>query len=230
MKRKYYLFLIIPALVLILSFIVEDDFENKQHEIHSASINNNTKPNNSQPTFSQAKPTLQDPQPKDNLHFPIDGAKDRATKKPFGIFITPQNSSVQPERFSGYHTGTDFETFPEEQNMDVPVYAITDGKIIMKKSASGYGGVLVESAEINGQSVTIVYGHLNLASISKKVGDSLGAGEQIGVLGKGYSPETDSERKHLHLGIHKGSSVSILGYVQNKSELSGWIDPMSLKF
>ena len=33
----------------------------------------------------------------------------RITKKPFGIFITTQNSPVQPERFSGYHTGVDVE-------------------------------------------------------------------------------------------------------------------------
>jgi hypothetical protein len=155
---------------------------------------------------------------------PIDRALERVTKKPFGIFITPKDSPVQPERFSGYHTGTDFETFPDEQNSDVPVYAITNGKILIKKSASGYGGVLVESGKINGEAVTIIYGHLNLASINKKTGDALSAGERIGILGQGFSRETDGERKHLHLGIHKGSSVNILGYVAKKSDLEGWID------
>ena len=111
--------------------------------------------------------------PRDSFQSPIDRAGERVTKKPFGIFITPQNSPVHPERFSGYHTGTDFETFPDEQNIDVPIYAITSGKIIAKKSASGYGGVLVESATINGSPVTIIYGHLKLASINKKTGDTL---------------------------------------------------------
>lgn len=163
-----------------------------------------------------------------NFVAPVDRAGERVTKKPFGIFITKQNSPVQPEKFSGYHTGTDFETFPEEQNSDVPVFAITDGKILEKRFASGYGGVLVEGATINNQPVTIVYGHLKLAGINKKTGDSLGAGEQIGFLGKGYSQETDGERKHLHLGIHKGYSVNIRGYVNNKEELSGWIDYMKI--
>ena len=86
---------------------------------------------------------------------------------------------------------------------------------------------MVESATINGSPVTIIYGHLKLASINKKTGDTLSPGEQIGILGKGYSSETDGERKHLHLGIHRGTSVSILGYVQNKSELNNWIDAMT---
>lgn len=159
---------------------------------------------------------------------PISKAKERITKKPFGIYITPQNSPVQPERFAGYHTGTDFETFPEEQDADVPVHAIVSGKIVLEKWASGYGGVLVESSEINNSPVTIIYGHLNLASINKKTGENLEAGEQVGFLGKGYSQQTDGERKHLHLGIHRGAGVDIKGYVKNKGELSSWIDPMSL--
>lgn len=160
-----------------------------------------------------------------NLVAPISRAGERVTKKPFGIFITPQNSPVQPERFSGFHTGADFETFPEEQNVDIPIYAIIPGKILVKRWASGYGGVLVESGEINGNAVTIIYGHLNLASINKNVGDTLSSGEKIGVLGKGYSQETDGERKHLHLGIHKGTGINILGYVNSQPQLAGWLDP-----
>lgn len=155
---------------------------------------------------------------------PLERAKERITKKTFGQFITPQNSPVQPEKFRGYHTGTDFEIFPEELNADVPVVAICEGKIALKKYASGYGGVLVESCELNGGPVTVIYGHLKLAGIQKNAGDGLAQGEEIGILGKAYSAETDGERKHLHLGIHKGAGVNILGYVQSKTELSGWID------
>jgi murein DD-endopeptidase MepM/ murein hydrolase activator NlpD len=162
------------------------------------------------------------------LFLPIGKAKERVTKKPFGIYITSKNSPVQPERFSGYHTGTDFETFPEEQNADVPVYAIAPGEIVLEKWASGYGGVLVESGEIGGQAVTIIYGHLNLGSINKKTGENLEAGEQIGFLGKGYSQQTDGERKHLHLGIYRGSGVNIKGYSSAKGDLNNWIDFMSL--
>ena len=160
---------------------------------------------------------------------PLDRAAERVTKKPFGIYITPQNSPVQPERFQGYHTGTDFEIFPEEISVDVSVKAICDGKILEKRTASGYGGILVQNCILDNQSITVLYGHLKLASIAKKTGDALTKREEIGVLGKAYSVETDGERKHLHLGIHKGSGIDIRGYVQNQSELSGWIDSCSLE-
>ncbi|TSA44563.1 M23 family metallopeptidase [bacterium] len=157
---------------------------------------------------------------------PIDRAGERVTKKTFGQFITPQNSPVQPEKFRGYHTGTDFEIFPEELNADVSVKAVCDGKIALKKTATGYGGVLVESCELDSQPVIVIYGHLKLASIKKSTGDTLAQGEEIGILGKAYSAETSGERKHLHLGIHKGAGVNILGYVQSKAGLSGWLDPV----
>jgi murein DD-endopeptidase MepM/ murein hydrolase activator NlpD len=156
---------------------------------------------------------------------PLPRAGNRVTKKPFGIYITPQNSPVQPERFQGFHTGADFEIYPEELNANVSVSAICSGKLILKEYASGYGGVAVESCTLNGSPITVIYGHLKLASISLKTGASLGQGDQIGILGAAYSQETNGERKHLHLGIHKGSSINILGYVQSQGALSGWIDP-----
>lgn len=156
---------------------------------------------------------------------PLDRPSLRVTKKEFGTFITPENSPVQPERFRGYHTGVDFEVFPEELNEDVTVQALCEGKLIEKRYASGYGGVLVESCELRGEPITIIYGHLKLGSITLPLGASLKPGDPIGLLGPDKSQETDGERKHLHLGIHKGKAINILGYVQNKSELSGWIDP-----
>ncbi len=118
----------------------------------------------------------------------------------------------------------DFETFPAEQNIDVPIYAVCTGKVLMKKVTTGYGGVLVQACTLNNQPVTIIYGHLKFASITATTGETLTAGRQIAILGKGYSTETDGERKHLHLGIHKGTGISILGYVSNASKLSDWID------
>ncbi len=149
----------------------------------------------------------------------------RVTKKPFGIYITPQNSPVQPERFSGYHTGTDFETGAEEVNFDVEVPAFCDGKLLLKEYARGYGGVAVESCVLKGGPVTVIYGHLKLTSIVVKIGQSLKKGDQIGILGQGYSLETDGERKHLHLGVYKGLAVNIKGYVQVQGDLGNWYNP-----
>ena len=131
---------------------------------------------------------------------------------------------MQPEKFSGYHTGTDFETFPEEADVVVPVQAICDGKLIMAKTASGYGGVVAQSCEYNNQPITIVYGHIALTSLTKKVGDTIIAGDHLADLGQGFSQETDGERKHLHLGIHKGSEINTRGYVQTQTELDNWLN------
>lgn len=156
---------------------------------------------------------------------PLARISERISKKKFGDFITPQNSPVQPERFSGYHTGLDLETFEDEKDMDIPIKAICDGSLAVKRTASGYGGLIVEKCILDGESVTVIYGHLDIDNIILNVGDSISIGDFLGNLGKGSSSETDYERKHLHLGIHKGSSINISGYVQGKSELSNWIDP-----
>jgi len=62
---------------------------------------------------------------------PIAGALTRVTKKPFGIYVSPGHSPVSPERFSGYHTGVDFETTAAEQNIDIPIYALCDGNLLI---------------------------------------------------------------------------------------------------
>lgn len=159
---------------------------------------------------------------------PIADFNSRITKKPFGIYITPQNSPVQPERFTGYHTGTDIEYQDIASEMfDVPVYAIANGVVVVAQSVSGYGGAEIIKINIDGQDRNVLYGHLRLSSLPK-VGTQVKKGEQIGLLGTGYSSETDGERKHLHFAILSNDRIDLKGYVQNKSELSSWIDPVSL--
>ena len=65
-----------------------------------------------------------------NFQPPLTRAAERVTKKPFGIYITPKTSPVQPEKFTGYHTGADAETTPAEANIDMPIYAIADGTVV----------------------------------------------------------------------------------------------------
>jgi len=159
------------------------------------------------------------------LAAPLDNFRSRVTKKPFGIFITRENSPVTPEVFYGYHTAADFEILAGEENEEIHVRAICDGKLLQSRTGvTGYGGVMVQSCTINNQAVTVMYGHVirtNQSALFK-------AGTSIGRLGNAYSMETSNERKHLHLGIHKGGAVDIRGYVQNQSELSGWIDPLTV--
>lgn len=169
--------------------------------------------------------TLKPEEPVKSISEPIAGAKNRITKKPFGIYITLQDSPVQPEKFSGYHTGTDFETTSEEVSQDIPIYAICMGKVRNKEVVSGYGGVIVQDCIINDQVVTVLYGHLNIRQAQVLgVGSEVKSGERIGSLALANSDMSGGERKHLHLGIHKGRTVDFRGYVSNQSELSQWLD------
>lgn len=150
----------------------------------------------------------------------------RITLKPFGILIDPVTSPVQPERFSGYHTAVDVE-FGDRPNEDIPIVAIADGQVVLSRTASGYGGVVVIKHQINDSQVFAIYGHLDPVSLVAN-GQEISAGERVGILGKGGTSETDGERKHLHFGLYKGSEPNIAGYVSSRSELDSWIDPLSL--
>jgi murein DD-endopeptidase MepM/ murein hydrolase activator NlpD len=160
---------------------------------------------------------------KNILVFPVDDFKNRITKKSFGDYITPKNSSVQPERFNGYHTGVDVEY--EDVEVDVLVRSIADGIVLYSGWISDYGGVVVVNHEIEENNYTVIYGHIKQLSLIKK-GIEVIAGEQIGVLGEGRTRETDGERKHLHFGLYKGGEINFKGYVQNEDELSRWLDPL----
>lgn len=159
-----------------------------------------------------------------DLELPLSKANERITKKPFGIFIDPATSPVQPERFSGFHTGTDFEIFPEELNEDVEVSAICAGEVLQKSFVGGYGGVIIQSCTFNNEPATVLYGHLNLKNSPVDTGDIVKKDELLATLADNQSRDSDGERKHLHLGIHKGSGIELRGYVQNKNALKGWID------
>lgn len=155
---------------------------------------------------------------------PIAEFQQRITKKPFGLYITPQTSPIQPERFSGYHTGVDVEYI--DATTTVPVFAVADGTIKYSGLVNGYGGVEILSFKLNNQDYLALYGHLKPSSLIAN-NTNVRAGEQIAVLGQGYSTETDGEREHLHFAIYLGTDFNFKGYVQNQTELKNWLDPLN---
>ena len=214
MKKIYFIILI--ALLVFLAIFV---------------FNKINKPKTSANTPNET-PNSQNSLPNENQKIqevPLSKAGERVIKKPFGIKVSPNNSPISPERFSGYHTGVDFEIFSNEENVDVEIFAICSGKLLVKRWASGYGGVLVQSCELENQAVTVIYGHIQLSSIQQKIGDYINKEDKLAILGAAFSYDTDGERKHLHLGIHKGADINILGYVQTQSELKDWIDFQGIK-
>jgi hypothetical protein len=224
MKKLYFITILLLVVFIVIMFIAirkkQPSAQNPQDNIQQLNTVNSA---NNIPPASE-KQNIPSDQKLSGFQLPLDRAAERVNKKPFGIYVTPLNSPVQPEKFSGYHTGTDFEIFPEELSLDVSVKAACSGKLLTKEYASGYGGVAVQSCTLNNNPITVIYGHLKLASVALAVGQDMKAGDTLGILGAAYSQETNGERKHLHLGFHKGSAINILGYVQNKNDLSNWID------
>lgn len=155
---------------------------------------------------------------------PIAEMEERVTKKPFGVFITPETSPVQPERFRGYHTGIDVEYGDVAD--DVPVSAIADGTVLTNRTASGYGGVVVIRHAIGNETLLALYGHLDPQTLPPQ-GKVVARGESIGLLGERGTSETDGERKHLHFAILKDGAVDLRGYVQNQEELTRWENPLT---
>lgn len=153
---------------------------------------------------------------------PVPEFRGRITKKPFGMFITPETSPVQPERFHGYHTGADAEFGDVAE--DVPVFAIADGTVVKSGIAQGYGGVVAIRHVINGMPYLAVYGHLDPKTLTQN-GNQVPKGAQLGILGDAFTYETGDERKHLHLGIYAGADTNIQGYVASSEELIRWSNP-----
>jgi hypothetical protein len=125
MKVKIILLLIIlsiiAAVLIFLNFRTRGNIKESSVNIPAPSgqLSNESQNQLSQPDISGSA----DNNPNNSSGFfpPMMRAGERVAKKPFGIFITPQSSPVQPEHFRGYHTGADFEIFPEELNVDVAV-------------------------------------------------------------------------------------------------------------
>lgn len=157
-------------------------------------------------------------------------SKTRVTKKPFGIEVSPQKSPVSPERFKGFHTGTDFELLAGENAAAFEVTAICDGVIQSAVRVSGYGGAVTQRCSYEGGDVSVVYGHLAVSALRVKQNQMVITGQALGRLGKGNTNETDFERAHLHLGMHKGAKSELRGYVPSKTLLSEWWDTVRFAY
>ncbi len=157
-----------------------------------------------------------------SLVFPVEGFVAAVTKKPFGIRITPETSPVQPERFSGFHTGADAEL-----PADTPVVAVVDGTVLRSERVSGYGGLIAIEHRIAGERIVGIYGHLDPARLPAR-GARVRVEEQVGILGEGFTAETDGERSHLHFGLYAGAGTSVAGYVaSSEALLADWRDPVA---
>lgn len=167
------------------------------------------------------------PRPQEGI--PLDRVQEREKLLTFGLFVTPDlatNPIDPPERFIGYHSGLDLEIFEDEIDKVVVVRAICDGEVRLASVAEGYGGLFVQSCNLDNQEASVFYGHLDPNSFKFKEGDFVKRGMVIGELGDHKTAESGDNRKHLHIGIHKGDAIEYLGYVQEEKDLENFMNPM----
>jgi len=162
--------------------------------------------------------------------YPMGNYGQRITVKNFGTLVDDAFYKGKEElfpfnRFYGYHAGVDLETFPEEKNKDVPVYAVSAGTIVYIGSLKGYGGVML--VRLTGENHIALYGHVKInKDPSFKVGDTVSAGQRLTYLGDEFSSETSGERKHLHFGIYKGDDLYFHGHESSLTVLNvRWENP-----
>lgn len=100
---------------------------------------------------------------------------------------------------SGYHQGVDLLT-----SCGTPIYAAAAGVVkVSQESYGGYGvGISIDHV-IGGQRVNTLYGHMTYGSRQVSVGQSVSAGQLIGLIGSTGS----STACHLHFEVHINGSV-----------------------
>ena len=100
---------------------------------------------------------------------------------------------------SGYHQGVDLLA-PQGQ----PIFAAAAGVVsVSSESYGGYGvGIVIEHV-INGQKVSTTYGHMTYGSRQVQAGQTVAAGQLIGLVGSTGS----STANHLHFEVHINGSV-----------------------
>ena len=166
-------------------------------------------------TSHEVLETEEEAQVEASVVLPVDEYAQRRTLKTHGEYIE--------DRFSGYHVGDDIEFVDVEG--DTLVYAIADGEVTYASTASGYGGVIILAHQVEGETISAVYGHVEIASALVAAGDTVEKGQQIGILGDHESSETDGERKHIHFALYQGSGVTLAGYTGTADSVDGWINP-----
>ncbi|MBF6209473.1 peptidoglycan DD-metalloendopeptidase family protein [Nocardia puris] len=82
-----------------------------------------------------------------------------------------------------------------------PIFSVSDGRVVAAGPASGFGNwIVVDSIDTNGRGYSAVYGHMWDHGVLVRVGDTVRAGQQIGLVGSAG----ESTGPHLHFEIVPG--------------------------
>ncbi|WP_114570664.1 murein hydrolase activator EnvC family protein [Exiguobacterium flavidum] len=110
-----------------------------------------------------------------------------------------------------FHNGLDFGG-----PVGSPIVAAATGTVILAQSGGPYGNHVMIAHQLNGQTYTTVYAHMNSLNVSS--GQRVSQGQQIGTLGS----TGNSTGPHLHFEIHVG------GYVYSGTGPANSVNPNSM--
>lgn len=81
------------------------------------------------------------------------------------------------------------------------IYSVADGRVVAAGPASGFGNwIVVDSVDTNGRAYSAVYGHMWDSGVRVRTGDTVTAGQPIGMVGSAG----ESSGPHLHFEIVPG--------------------------
>ena len=154
---------------------------------------------------------------------PMDSYRDMRIERAFGEYFSV--NAIPESHFSGYHVGDDIEVAPEHLDDAIKIRAIADGVVKVKQIVGGYGGFVRIEHTVDGRTIQAIYGHVDINTMTEKVGDSIAKGKEFIELGDNMSAETNGFRKHLHFGLYEGSAARVNGYAASAGELTSWLNP-----
>lgn len=111
----------------------------------------------------------------------------------------PQGSYTQGRTLSSGHDGADMLA-----PAGTPIYAATSGVVrVSSEGYYGYGVAVVIDGAVGGQSVSTVYAHMTYGSRQVSAGQTVQAGQLIGLVGS----TGRSTANHLHFEVNIGGGL-----------------------
>ncbi|GGK39733.1 peptidoglycan DD-metalloendopeptidase family protein [Nocardia camponoti] len=96
----------------------------------------------------------------------------------------------------GQHLGVDMAAAD-----GTTIYSVSDGRVVAAGPASGFGNwIVVDSVDTNGRAYSAVYGHMWATGVKVRTGETVTAGQPIGMVGSAG----ESSGPHLHFEIVPG--------------------------